>query len=435
MKKRILSILLMSAMVLNMSGCLIAEKIPINTTATTTATTTTTTTTAATTTTTAVETESVPDETDNEVQRLIDLINNNASTTAKPATTTTTTTTAATTTTTTVETESVPDETDDEVQRLIGLIGNNTSTTTTTAKPAETTKPIETNAISNKLADIKKICGLKSDVETNIKICAVDVFDTHNPYDVVYDYGTAYNAYVDVCDWNLVFDADYYIEQFPMLATLYHNDKTLLLEHFQTVGIHEGRQGSADFNVGAYKANCDSDIRNAFDNNYEGYYFYYMLNHKTEKSVKTTSSKYEIQYKQIMTKCQADELAGVNMYRDEVNVADIAFDSELAAFANYRAWTNAHDGWRGHKWTYESENYNFIVDYVTSRNANGMGENTSYYLNSCRPYGETSYAGYRNSTAHYEAMINAKNDLIGLSNVYYSWSDTFTNHFQTFLDF
>lgn len=410
-------------MVLNMSGCLIAEKIPINTTATTTATTTTTTTTAATTTTTTVETESVPDETNNDAaQHLAGLIASNVPTTI-------TTTTKPVTVVEPVETTD-----NDAAQYLAGLISNNASAATTTTKPAETTKSVEINTVSDKLADIKKICGLKSDVETDIKACAVDVFDTHNPYDVVYDYGTAYNAYVDACDWNLVFDADYYIEQFPMLATLYHNDKALLLEHFQTVGIHEGRQGSADFNVGAYKANCDSDIRNAFDNNYEGYYFYYMLNHKTEKSVKATGSKYEIQYKQIMTKCQADELAGVNMYRDEVNVADIAFDSELAAFANYRAWTNAHDGWRGHKWTYEPENYNFIVDYVMSRNANGMGENTSYYLNSCRPYGETNYTDYRNSTAHYEAMINAKNDLIGLSNVYYSWDDTFTNHFQTFLD-
>lgn len=114
MKKRILSILLMSAMVLNMSGCLIAEKIPINTTATTTATTTTTTTTAATTTTTAVETESVPDETDNEVQRLIDLINNNASTTAKPAETT-------------------------------------KPVVTTTNKPTETTKPVDTDIAEGKL--------------------------------------------------------------------------------------------------------------------------------------------------------------------------------------------------------------------------------------------------------------------------------------------
>lgn len=53
---------------------------------------------------------------------------------------------------------------------------------------------------------------------------------------------------LNACDWSLVFDADYYKKAFPMLAVQYHQDNALLLEHFQTVGIHEGRQGSANFN-------------------------------------------------------------------------------------------------------------------------------------------------------------------------------------------
>lgn len=350
------------------------------------------------------------------------------------------TTSAATTTTAkpiettkpVAATTTKPAVTTDVVDYLLSLGNFDAPAATTTAKPVETTKPVEIDTASNKLADIKKICGLKSDVETDINLCAVDVFDEHNPYDVVYGYGDNYNAYVDACDWDLVFDADYYIEQFPMLATLYHNDKDLLLEHFQTVGIHEGRQGSADFNAGAYKANCDSDIRNAFGDNYEGYYFYYMLNYKTEKSVKATGSDYETQYKQIMTKCQADELAGVNGYRDEVKVADIAFNSELAALANYRSWINAHDDWRGHDWIRENENY--ICEISRDFGATCFGENTAYFRNYCKPYGDTFYDSYRKSQSHYEAMIAAKYDIIGLSNVYYSWSDTFTNHFQTFLD-
>ena len=218
-----------------------------------------------------------------------------------------------------------------------------------------------------------------------------------------------------------------------MLATLYHNDKALLLEHFQTVGIHEGRQGSAKFNIGAYKANCDSKIRKAFGDNYEGYYFYYMLNYKTEKSVKTTGN-YKNQYKQIMTACQAAELEGVNNYRDEVNIADIAFNSELTAFANYRAYLNAHDDYRSHEWFRNPTNKSFIIDFCNDFNAESIGENTAYYKNRCNHYGETFYAGYRTSEPHYKAMIDAKYDLIGLSNVYYSCEDNFTNHFQTFFD-
>ena len=41
-------------------------------------------------------------------------------------------------------------------------------------------------------------------------------------------------------------------------------DKALLLQHFQTVGIHEGRQGCEGFNVAAYQKNCDAKLREAF---------------------------------------------------------------------------------------------------------------------------------------------------------------------------
>lgn len=407
MKKRILTVLFASAMVLNMTGCIAIIKTPERT----------------------------------------------ASAATHSTTTTVTTATAATTATTTTvaETEDEPVEattvneavcTDDDHDFWQTAANINDCTTFcdvchkkfTPAKPAETTTPTETIRVTAEINDIEKICGLKSDVETDIKACAVDVFDEHNPYDVIYDYGENYNAYADACNWDLVFDADYYIDAFPMLATLYQNDNARLLEHFRTVGVHEGRQGSADFNVKAYMDNCDPSICNTFDNNYEGYYFYYMLNYDTEKSVKTTGPDYEIQYKQIMTKCQAEELAGVNMYRDEVNVADIAFNSELAAVANYRAWTNAHDDWRGHDWTHEFENHNFILDLCKRFNAASFAENTSYHLRFCRTYGHTSYSSYRDSESHYEAMVNAKYDLIGLSNIYYSRDDTFSNHFQTFLD-
>lgn len=219
--------------------------------------------------------------------------------TTTTASTTTTTTTSEPTSTTTV---SEPIETTDNVSKedinaLIAKATNNINKNTTkpaeTTKPvdnsiwdepAETTKPAATSTVDNSIWDdpveptkpdetatitvngsidyIKKICGLKSDVETDITICVVDVYDKHNPYDVVYNYGVDYNSFVKACDWSLVFDADYYMEQFPMLAAQYHNNKALLLEHFQTVGIHEGRRGSANFNVGAYKANCDSKISN-----------------------------------------------------------------------------------------------------------------------------------------------------------------------------
>ena len=43
---------------------------------------------------------------------------------------------------------------------------------------------------------------------------------------------------------HILFHDGYLLESFPALALLYQYDEELLLEHFQTVGVHEGRQGN-----------------------------------------------------------------------------------------------------------------------------------------------------------------------------------------------
>ncbi len=125
MKKRILSTLLISAILVGMTGCNTAKSKPVTTTVATTTTTTAATTTTVTTTTT-IETESVPNETDDEVQRLIDLIGNNTSTTTtKP----TETTEIATVTTRVVH----------DADYLVSLISSNIAKDTTPEKSVETT--------------------------------------------------------------------------------------------------------------------------------------------------------------------------------------------------------------------------------------------------------------------------------------------------------
>lgn len=295
-------------------------------------------------------------------------------------------------------------------------------------------------SVSGSVGAIKNICGIKSKVEKDVSACIVNTYTDHNPYDVEYDYGKNYDSFVKTCDWSLVFDADFYIKSFPLLAMQYHNNKSLLLEHFQTIGIHEGRQGNKSFNVGVYMNNCDSSVKNAFGDNYEGYYFYYMLNYASEKSVSAApGSDSKLQQKAIMTALQSEELKGVNMYRREVGVADIAFDSELAAFANYRGYLNSHDGYKAHDWFRASEN-DVVTDYIMSLyNAQSLGENTATtncesstcHHASCN-YGRTHYEGYRTSEPHYKAMIASKNDLIGCGNCYkapyvVSQFDTFIN--------
>lgn len=277
---------------------------------------------------------------------------------------------------------------------------------------------------------IAAIGGLKSIVETDEHACIVYTNSKHNPYDVEYDYGQEYNAYVDECDWSLVFDADYYIKTFPTLALLYHDDKDLLLEHFATVGIHEGRQGSDNFNVGSYMANCDSNIAKTFGDNYECYYIYYMLNYNTEKSVDVKpTDETETQYKVIMTAIQAIEFEQVNKCRADVGVAPLEYSEPFSEFAAYRSYVNVVEGWNAHDWLHDNDEHNrFLYKYLdiideADHYMHGYGENnvTAESKSSTRARDKiiARYQSYIDSPEHYEAMINAKYDILGTSAWYY----------------
>lgn len=332
--------------------------------------------------------------------------------------------------------ESTNEESDDSYSYDEGIVYIRSDSKKNESHEPETSKPEESKpetSISyvrfNSVNAIKTVCGIKSDVETDYTACLVLTESDHNPYDVEYDYGAAYDKYVDACNWDLVFDADFYMEKFPLLAIQYHNDESLLLEHFQTIGVHEGRQGSANFNVGEYMRNCNQDIRNAFGDNYEGYYLYYMLNYDSEKSVDAASSDGKIQQKTIMTAYQAKELEAVNAYRREVGSHDIEFDSELSAWSNFRGYINAHDGYRHHDWFEQDTEYTNIVYGIYD--CGSFGENTTTKTTS-HPKAKLFYENYRNSESHYKAMVADKNDLIGVGNCFYgtgvvSQFDSFIN--------
>ena len=222
----------------------------------------------------------------------------------------------------------------------------------------------ETLQVGPGLQDIAQLIGLKATVELYRSACVVDVDEGENPHDVTWDYGELYDAFVQEVDWSLLFDGDYYIETFPGLAHLYHKDKDLLLRHFQTVGIHEGRQGCQDFNVAAYQKNCGAEVREAFGDNYECYYFYYAMNQKTQKEIVSTGSE----KKQLTTKLthmQQTELDNLNEYRAEVGAAPLEYDAELSALACYRAYIDALEDWDAHDWIEADENQDEIQDIQT----------------------------------------------------------------------
>ena len=275
------------------------------------------------------------------------------------------------------------------------------------------------------IQDITQLIGLKAGVEQYCYHCVVDVDEGENPYDVTWDYGDLYNAFVKEVDWDLLFDGDYYIQTFPILAHLYHKDKALLLQHFQTVGIHEGRQGCESFNVAAYQKNCDAKLREAFGDNYECYYFYYAMNQKTQKGIVTTGSE----KKQLTTKLtdmQQTELRNINNYRAEVGVAPLEYDAELSALACYRAYIDALEDWDAHDWVQADENLDEAYEMVDMMMAESWTENTVHGYPSSKERAlelcayTPWYINYRYSEAHYKAMVDKKHYYVGCANCYIS---------------
>ena len=293
------------------------------------------------------------------------------------------------------------------------------------SKAPASSKPEEEPKVGPGLEDIAQLAGLKAGVELRRRDCIVDVDEGENPYDVTWDYGELYDAFVKEVDWDLLFDGDYYIRTFPGLAHLYHKDKALLLQHFQTVGIHEGRQGCESFNVAAYQKNCDAKLREAFGDNYECYYFYYAMNQKTQKGIVTTGSE----KKQLTTKLtdmQQTELKNINKYRAEVGVAPLEYDAELSALACYRAYIDALEDWDAHDWVQADENLDEAYKIVDMMMAESWTENTVHGYPKTKEYAfEYSpfspwYINYRYSEAHYKAMVDKKHYYVGCANCYIS---------------
>ena len=328
-----------------------------------------------------------------------------------------------TTMTETVSTENAETIVSDVIEETSETVTAEVTTTINTEEVIES-ESIEEESVATfgTMEDILRVSSIKAACETDVNECYVYVTSTENPYDIVYDYGDEYDAYVDACDWSLVFDVEYYKENFPMLALLYNYDDELLLKHFQTVGVHEGRQGSADFNVGAYIAN--GDMYDDFERNFAAYYFYYMLNYETEKHVNTVSSHtgYTVyrQYTYVPTACQKAEWSAVNNYREEVGSQDIVFESELTALANYRAYVNVTEGYYAHDWLDVNNNEAIFRGYAdTIAEWDSFSENNITNKHGRVYAGSTFASRYRNSESHYAAMIDADYDYIGISNVYY----------------
>lgn len=273
----------------------------------------------------------------------------------------------------------------------------------------------------------------------------VDTEGNHNPYDLTWRYGPSvntqkemnaenwdelYKSYINACDWSLVFDAEYYKKAFPMLAKLYHENDELLLEHFQTQGVHEGRQANASFNVAAYMNNCNDDLVTAFGENYECYYFYYMLNQNTQKSVdaRNPDNAYSRWMTVELSLQQTDEYKQVTRHRDQASTHAVTLDPEMLAMANYRAWYDAEHNLYGHDWIHDAATKSDVNDCLNRVSNNSITENTVKWYSTSGQKGYKSFATYyANSEDHYTAMVSDEYFYFGCSNPY--WSDNPDNPF------
>ncbi len=74
---------------------------------------------------------------------------------------------------------------------------------------------------------------------------------------------------------SLVFVSKYYADHNPDLYEQFGYDEELLLNHFLTYGMQEGRTASEEFQVSVYKEN-NPDLVNAYGDDTAAYYEHYM---------------------------------------------------------------------------------------------------------------------------------------------------------------
>ncbi len=310
------------------------------------------------------------------------------------------------------------------------------------ADALETEVEIDNRTEDEKLADqILELCSIQATVETYASACVVDVRTAVNPYDVEWDYGDEYTILtcMNLENWDDIFDIEYYKATFPILAMQYHENTSFLYTHFATVGIHEGRQGSANFNVKAFMESCPDWIREKFNDNYACYYLYYVNSNEVDRNADYSGDNYPKQMTAIMTAVQTEELDKINAERERLGVEPLVFDPELAAFANYRCWINVAESYAAHDWA--KQNVDVLWDVAATLGGEKISENTTSRF---KKHFTGWYYGYAGSEAHYNAMVNAKFGIVGNSNVYagnndleqyqsYN-SDTRYAHFDVFMD-
>lgn len=134
-----------------------------------------------------------------------------------------------------------------------------------------------------------------------------------------------YEACADACGWSPAFDADYCKKTFPVPVKLYHESDALLLEYFQTRGVHEGRQASADFGAAACVENCEKALTEALGENYGRCCFCCMPDQDARRGadISNRGGAHPRRLALELPLRQPDEFSMANNYRTEVGAAPL----------------------------------------------------------------------------------------------------------------
>lgn len=321
-------------------------------------------------------------------------------------------------------------------------VSENVSETETETETVTEEPTTEEFILDTSRSNLERIAGLKAVCETDINACYVDI-TSENPYDVVWDYGEEYEKYVAACDWSLVWDYDFYIKAYPGLAALYHYNEALLLRHFQTVGIHEGRRGCENvyfgFNHGIDATTCAAA------------YFNFMLNYdeyadRVENGEYhiSKSSKVELQTVNVMTALEKEKLNAVNKHRWDITEithdihlrSDMYTNDELTCFANLRAYLSVHDNYVGDDWF----NENKLVYLASAFPSESISDTTAVAMSYFDYDGELTLDAIMTNinpdSEEYSKYINNNSfESIGISNIYYNPDTDKSCHIDVYSNF
>lgn len=259
-----------------------------------------------------------------------------------------------------------------------------------------------------------------------------EVYDKYrnSEYDVntyVYHYIA---DYLDLKYGKMLFDYDFYCETYPMLALLFDYNKEALKQHFYSIGMFEGRQGSKLFNVDNYNtSDNDTDLAS--------YYITYVTSAPTFNTpVRTDADRVQVKlYDPAFESYVLDVTPDHHAPAFEHHLPSAYVQGELNAVASNRAYyelgdydINAHDLMEDFAGTYLTDHMG-SNKYVRNHYGECKYTASSYVnfnaLNNARVQKESdTMIAWRRCESHYNMATNARWLYVGQGHVYADYNPT-----------